>query len=57
MHEDKVTNKSTQSHFDTRFGNAETLQGEGKIGVGMTATMLHYCSNKVGLLGLTIDHF
>lgn len=55
MHEHKVIKKSTPLHFDTRFGNPKTLQGEGKTGVGMAPTMLHYCSNKVGLLGITID--
>ena len=30
----------------------ETLQGEGKTGMGMTPTNLHYYGNKVHLLGL-----
>ena len=36
------------------FGYLETLQGEGKIGVGMTPTNLHYVSNKVYPLKVTM---
>ena len=34
------------------FGNWETLQCEGKTGVGIKPTNLHYYSNKVNMLGL-----
>lgn len=39
-------------HMTQRFGYPETLQDEGKNGVGMTPKKFHYCSNKVNLLGL-----
>ena len=39
-------------HIIQWFGYPETLQDEGKIGVGMKPTNLHYCNNKVNLLGL-----
>ena len=36
------------------FGYPKTLLGEGKTGVGMTPTNLHYCSNKVYPMKVTI---
>ena len=39
------------------FGYQENLQGEGKTGVGMTPTNLHYYNNKVYSMKVTIfDH-
>lgn len=40
------------SHDTKKFGYPGPLQGEGKTGVRMTPTNLHYCSNKVHLLRL-----
>lgn len=40
------------NHMTQIFDYLETLQGEGKNGLGMTPTNLHYCSNNVNLLGL-----
>lgn len=34
------------------FGYLRTLQNERKTRVGITTTNLHYCTNKVNLLGL-----
>ena len=44
--------------YNTRYlVTQETLQGEGKTGVGMTPTNLHYCSNKVYPMKVTMfDH-
>ena len=43
--------------YDTRYDYPETLQWESKTGVGMTPTNLHYCSNKVYPMKVTMfDH-
>ena len=49
---------SKHSHiYDTRYDYPKTLQWEGKTGVGMTPTNLHYYSNKVYPINVTMfDH-
>ena len=43
--------------YDTKYDYLETLQWEGKIGVGMKPMNLHYYSNKVYPMKVTIfDH-
>ena len=43
--------------YDTRYDYLETLQWEGKTRVGMTPTNLHYYSNKVYPMKVTMfDH-
>ena len=49
---------SKYSHiYDTRYDYPEILQWEGKTGLGMTPINLHYCSNKVYPMKVTMfDH-
>ena len=54
----QIMKESKNSHmYDTRYDYPETLQWEGKTGVGMTPTNLHYCNNKVYPMKVTMfDH-
>ena len=40
-------NVNDKKHNTNDFGYPETFQGEGKIGVWMTPTNIHYYNNKV----------